>query len=91
MTRHVHAQPDEMHTFPAQTRPVNRECRNPVRVNDSMERYVPLVAVPQGVADGACRARPPCQLADKSVCRDTAWRDAPRDGVDPAPPRSGGR
>jgi len=46
MTRHVYTRPDETHTFPAQTRAVNRECGNPVRVHDSMERHISLVAVP---------------------------------------------
>jgi len=46
MTRHGHARSDEMHTFTTQARAMAGEGRKSVRVDDSMERHVRLVAVP---------------------------------------------
>jgi hypothetical protein len=53
VTRHVHARADEMHTFATQARAMPWEGRNAVHMNDSMKRYVWLVAVPERVTYGS--------------------------------------
>jgi hypothetical protein len=45
MERHIHVRSDETHTLTTQARAMPGECRKAVRVHDSMERQVWLVAV----------------------------------------------
>src|SRR5205814_10051091 len=82
MARHVHARSDENHALATQARAMTRERRKAVRVDDSMERHLGMVAVPQRIADGPSGEWATGDHSHESVRRDTSRGYPPHDRVD---------
>jgi hypothetical protein len=87
MPAHVHARPEEAHTFVTQARAMAGESRNPIGMHDSMARYVGVVTRAHDVADRARGQRATGEHSDESVCRDAARRDPPYDAAHRSRPR----
>jgi hypothetical protein len=58
---------DKAHALTAELRAVPHEGGEPVRADDTMARNRRIVAVTQGISDGACREWPAGDDADEAV------------------------